>query len=74
MEERERIDLSTPEVVAKIRERHPDFAPSAYLGGTHQPDSFKWLLTVRLGTKKKIYGYLGAGTLYATSRRAEPLL
>ena len=24
--------------------------------------------------EEKIYGYLGAGTLYATSRRAEPLL
>lgn len=58
-EKSERIDLSTPEVVAKIRERHPDFAPCAYLGGTQQADSFKWLLTVRIGTKKKIYGYLG---------------
>jgi hypothetical protein len=55
-----RIDISAPEVVAKIRERIPDFQPCAYLNGTEQPDSFKWLLTTRLGTKKRIHGYLGS--------------
>jgi pyruvate-formate lyase-activating enzyme len=55
----QRIDLSAHDVVAKIREREPEFAPAAYLGGTAKPDSFKWLLTVRVGTKKRIYGYLG---------------
>jgi pyruvate-formate lyase-activating enzyme len=55
----QRIDLSAHDVVAKIREREPEFAPGAYLGGTAKPDSFKWLLTVRVGTKKRIYGYLG---------------
>ena len=33
--------------------------PPAYLNGTKQPDAFKWLLTQRIGTKDKIYGYLG---------------
>ncbi len=55
----QRIDISAHDVVAKIREREPDFAPAAYLNGTAQPDSFKWLLSVRLGTRKRIYGYLG---------------
>ncbi len=54
-----RADISTPEVVAKIRERIPDFAPCAYLNGTEKPDSFKWLLTIRMGTKQRIYGYQG---------------
>jgi hypothetical protein len=54
-----RVDIRAPEVVAKIRERFPDFQPCAYLNGTEQPDSFKWLLTVRLGTKERIYGYVG---------------
>jgi hypothetical protein len=54
-----RIDISAPEVVAAIRERYPDFAPSAYLNGTERPDSFKWLLTLRLGTRERIYGYAG---------------
>jgi MoaA/NifB/PqqE/SkfB family radical SAM enzyme len=56
-----KIDLKAPEVVAEIRKRFPDFAPSAYLNGTEKPDSFKWLLTGRLGSKGgKIYGYVGA--------------
>ncbi len=54
-----RIDLKAPEVVAKIRERDPDFSPSAYLNGTESPDSFKWLLAGRIGTKERIYGYVG---------------
>ncbi len=36
-----------------------DFAPAAYLNGTEKVDSFKWMLTERVGTKNKIYGYLG---------------
>lgn len=55
----QRIDIGAPEVVAKIRERYPEFAPCAYLNGTEKADSFKWLLSARLGTKKRIYGYVG---------------
>jgi len=55
----QRTDISAPEVVRKIRERFPDFAPSAYLNGSEKPDSFKWLLAGRLGTRKRIYGYVG---------------
>jgi len=54
-----RTDISAPEVVGAIRERYPDFAPCGYLNGTHQPDSFKWLLTVRIGNARRIYGYAG---------------
>ncbi len=57
-----RFDIKAPEVVAKIRERFPDFQPCAYLNGTEQPDSFKWLLSVRLGTRERIYGYCGPRT------------
>lgn len=55
----QRIDISAPEVARKIRERFPEFAPCAYLNGTEKPDSFKWLLAGRLGTRKRIYGYIG---------------
>lgn len=55
----QRIDISGPEVVAKIRARFPDFAPCAYLNGTEKPDSFKWLLSGRLGSRNRIYGYVG---------------
>lgn len=55
----QRIDISAREVVARIRDREPEFAPAAYLNGTAKPDSFKWLLTVRVGTRRRIFGYLG---------------
>lgn len=54
-----KVDMKAPEVVAEIRKRFPDFTPCAYLNGTEQPDSFKWLLTGRLGTTKGILGYTG---------------
>ena len=54
-----RLDMQAPEVVAKIRERFPDFQPSAYLGGTEKPDSFKWLFTGRFGFPGKVMGYTG---------------
>ncbi|HSB37325.1 MAG TPA: radical SAM protein [Thermoanaerobaculia bacterium] len=54
-----RVDMKAPEVVAEIRKRFPDFTPSAYLNGTEQPDTFKWLLTGRVGTTERVYGYVG---------------
>jgi len=55
----QRDDITSREVVAKIRERFPDFAPAAYLGGTEDPDSFKWLMAGRIGTRERISGYVG---------------
>lgn len=54
-----KIDLKSPEVVAKIKERFPEFYPCAYLNGTEKPDTFKWLLTGRIGSKGRIHGYCG---------------
>lgn len=60
----QRTDISAPELVGVIQQRFPDFAPSAYLGGTEKPDSFKWLFTGRFGFPKngkesKVMGYVG---------------
>jgi hypothetical protein len=52
-------DILSNDIVEVIRTRYPDFEPSAYLNGTEKADSFKWLLTGRIGTKKTIYGYVG---------------
>ncbi|MDE3070517.1 MAG: radical SAM protein, partial [Acidobacteriota bacterium] len=52
-------ELQSTDVVAEIRRRFPDFMPAAYLNGTERPDTFKWLLTGRLGTRERIYGYVG---------------
>lgn len=54
-----RVDMKAPELVAEIRKRHPDFQPCAYLNGTEKPDSYKWLLSARLGTTERVYGYVG---------------
>lgn len=54
-----KIDIKSTDVVAEIRKRFPDFTPCAYLNGTEKPNSFKWLLTGRIGTKERIYGYVG---------------
>jgi hypothetical protein len=54
-----KVDILSTDVLHKVREVFPDFTPAAYLNGTEKVDSFKWLTTVRLGTKKKIYGYAG---------------
>jgi len=51
--------FTAPEVVALIQERFPEFQPCAYLNGTEKPDSYKWLLTCRIGTRERIYGYCG---------------
>jgi hypothetical protein len=55
----QRFDILSNDVVEAIRARYPDFEPCAYLNGTEKADSFKWLLTGRVGTKKAIYGYVG---------------
>jgi organic radical activating enzyme len=56
----ERTDIKAEEIVKIIRTEYPDFENCAYLNGSEQPDSFKWLLTGRLGRKNKIYGYMGS--------------
>jgi hypothetical protein len=58
-EEDRKVDILSTDVLAKVREFYPDFTPAAFLNGTEKVDSFKWLLTERIGTKDKIYGYVG---------------
>ncbi len=52
-------EIQSTDIVAAIRKRFPDFTPAAYLNGTEQLDTFKWLLTGRVGTPERIYGYVG---------------
>jgi len=54
-----KVDIKSTDLVAIAREHFPDFTPAAYLNGTEDPAAFKWLLTEHIGTKDKIYGYLG---------------
>ncbi len=55
----QRIDITANEIVAAIRKRFPEFAPAAYLNGTEEPDSFKWLMTLCVGDRERMLGCLG---------------
>jgi len=55
----DRVDIKADEIVEIFRTIYPDFDPCAYLNGSEKVDSFKWLLSGRIGSKKKIYGYMG---------------
>jgi len=57
--ETRRTDVKSQEIVEEIRKAYPDFMPCAFLNGTHLPDSYKWLLTGRIGNKHQIFGYVG---------------
>ena len=53
-------DLVSQEIADAIRLAYPDHEPCAYLNGTEDPRTMKWLLTLRAGTKDEIFGYLDA--------------
>jgi hypothetical protein len=59
IQEDRKTSIMSTDIVTEIRKKYPDFQPSAYLNGTERPDHFKWLLTMRIGTKERIYGYTG---------------
>ncbi len=54
-----RVDILSTDIYELLKKRFPDFDSAAYLNGNNKPDSFKWLLGGRLGTKERIYGYVG---------------
>jgi len=52
-------ELQSTDLLRVVRETFPDFAPCAYLNGTARPDTYKWMLTERVGTSREIFGYAG---------------
>ncbi|GMT49673.1 MAG: hypothetical protein IEMM0008_1212 [bacterium] len=52
-------NISSYELYHTIKKEFPDFEAGAYLGGTVDSTSTKWLLTSRIGNKKQIFGYTG---------------
>lgn len=50
--------LMAPDVVEKIRESDPMYEPCAYLNGTANPNSFKWLMGNRVVLNGKSMGYV----------------
>jgi len=59
IDEDRKISILSNDIVDTIRTKYPGFQPCAYLNGTERPDQFKWLVTLRIGTSEKIYGYAG---------------
>ncbi|MGD8283625.1 MAG: radical SAM protein [Desulfobacterales bacterium] len=50
--------LMAPHIVEKIKEADPEYEPSAYLNGTANPSSLKWLLANRIVHNNKTMGYV----------------
>lgn len=53
------VNIQSTDIYEIIKQRFPEFDSAAYLNGTNKPDSFKWLLSGRIGTKNRIHGYVG---------------
>lgn len=54
--------LTADDVVTELRKDDPNFWPCAYLNGTQDPQSIKWLVTARIGPPGKTLGYVGPKT------------
>ena len=65
-DQRRRTDLQAREVIDVIARDEPSYRPSAYLGGTVDPSSVKWLIALRVGDGERIHGYLGPKLMEAT--------
>jgi molybdenum cofactor biosynthesis enzyme MoaA len=51
-------DVHTQEVADRIREVSPDYEPCAFLNGTADARTMKWLLSIRVGRNGNALGYL----------------
>ncbi len=49
-------DILAQEAVDRIRRAYPQFDPCGYLNGTEDPAAFKWLVGVRMGNSRRMFG------------------
>jgi hypothetical protein len=56
-------NLTTDDLYREIRKVLPDFDFCAYLGGTVNPHSLKWVVGVRIGSDRHSYGYFGGKSM-----------
>lgn len=61
-----KTDISARDVVEQIRKSDPLYEPCGYLNGTFDPESFKWLVGLRVGTPNRIHGYASARMMELT--------
>ncbi len=57
------INITSEEMLDVIQKRFPEIYPCAYIGGTTFPETNKYLVSVNIGTRKHIFGALGARTV-----------
>lgn len=55
--------ITSTGVYDAIKQARPLYEPAGYLGGTVRHDSFKWLLSVTIGTRHGIIGSAGRKTM-----------
>jgi hypothetical protein len=61
-----KTDIGARDVVEQIRKSDPLYEPCGYLNGTFDPESFKWLVGLRVGTPQRIHGYASARMMELT--------
>lgn len=59
----EEISISTDEMFGILGNYFSDLHACAYLNGTAVPETYKFLITINIGSKNKMYGFLGARTI-----------
>jgi pyruvate-formate lyase-activating enzyme len=54
-----RTTVTSPEMVERFRREEPGLMPCAFLNGTENVDSYKWLLSERVANSRATFGYVG---------------
>ena len=63
IEDPEEIALTAEGILEKVRKRLPAISPCGYLNGIAFPETNKYLVSVVVGSRRHLYGSLGARTL-----------
>jgi hypothetical protein len=56
-------DLTSSDLINQVKKVIPNFTANAFLGGTEVPDAPKWLFSNVVGTKDKVYGFIGSNAM-----------
>jgi pyruvate-formate lyase-activating enzyme len=63
IEPEEEINISSVDILEKIRSELDHVYPSAYLKGTTKPETFKLITVNNIGSRRQIYGAVGEKTM-----------
>jgi hypothetical protein len=58
-----KINLTTDEMFEILDNHFSEYSPCAYLSGTVSPETYKFLVTINIGSKKRMYGFMGKKTV-----------